>query len=87
MKHLKTFETNSKFKVGDIVRCFKFEDDGELCIIKNIDSRHPYSLPYFIEDIKDDDYRLWVGDKDIIKATKQEIEQYELDKYTNKYNL
>jgi len=89
MKHIRTFEKNVtlKYKIGSIVVCYKFELYEELYVVAKIDARFPLNLPYLIESIYQDNFNLWVNEDDIRLATKTEIDDIEIKRDANKYNL
>ena len=100
MKHLKTFEDNKDFRVGDyIVTIFDTKIYKIIKILKN--RQEPYKVEYFDylwkpgksidspEFVKD--YKLcvtFIGKDEIDRlAYPSEIKDYELKILTNKYNL
>lgn len=91
MKHLKYFENKKYFKVGDIVtikddvRNFYRKQTGEIKI-ENLNG--VYGLYYDYGVIFNGNKEILHFMKtDIIPATPEEIEKYELEKDINKYNL
>ena len=85
MKHLKQFENNNHFKIGDYVKCVKPEPSFFLKYNKIyiVTDNTYYSNEISVEGNSDGSYH-----EDKFKlATPQEIEQYEIEKTSDKYNL
>lgn len=87
MKYLKTYEINSKFKIGDYVQHMEDLVKGinKFYIITNINFDNK-PTPYRCENVMDDDNWFWEGSFALYKAseTKEEIEGIIS---ANKYNL
>ena len=92
MKYIKTFEKIISFIPEDSVVIFIYADDdsveqkkyvNDIFTLIEVDKKDT-DYPYYIEG---DDWFSWVGYDQIRLATPEEIEQYEIRKNTEKYNL
>ena len=99
MKHLYPFGNNNiKFKLNDIVIIINrrvnsknipaIMKDGVTPYLFNIIKIDPSDdvYKYLIEDLYDTD-KIWCKESQLRLATQKELEQYKLEKDTNKYNL
>ena len=91
MKHLKYFENNKYFKIGDYVKCIdargflnKLENNKIYYIYKDTQILGTNEYTY----IQDDDKQMggYINDRFVL-ATPEEIEHSKLEKETKKYNL
>lgn len=88
MKHLKYFEDNKQFKIGDYVKCVdsscsNFLIYNNIYIVINNEFSGSLKPHIIVEENPNGAY----PNIKFKLATPKEIEQYELEKSTNKYNL
>ena len=83
MKYLKRFETNSRFNVGDYVKCVMGTNklkSGKIYKVSGISGIQYIDI--FIGNNTESYFS-----RRFVLATPDEIEQYKLEQNSNKYNL
>jgi len=90
MKNIESFRKNNmKYKIGDYVIIevstrneMEYVETPTIGIIIDLDND---TVPYYVET---EDNFFWRSDKTIIRrATREEIDEYEMKQNANKYNL
>jgi len=86
IKNIKQFKSsrNSKFKKGDYIMSTKSNKKGIIDNIISSDKPEDFEFAYHLKDYKDN---IYLKDTSIILMTPEQIEQYNLEKSTDKFNL
>ena len=91
MKYIKKFEKAFNLKIGDIIKvdCVNsgvYDFDGEIGEIINIETGH-YTLDNYTVNLFKLDKYVVLTNNEVSRATSEQIEQYELEKNVERYNL